>query len=35
MTVQKSRPTPAPAKTAKSDGAEVTADTGARKNGQK
>ena len=35
MTARKSQPTPAPAKTAKNDGAEVTADTGTRKIGQK
>jgi hypothetical protein len=35
VTAQKSRPTPAPAKMAKNDGVEVTADAGTRKNGQK
>ena len=35
MTAQMSRQTPAPAKSAKNDGAEVTTDTGTRKNGQK
>ena len=35
MTARKSRPTPAPAKKAKSDGAEVMRDIGACKNGQK